>query len=280
MATSFSSSSSKSKALGSARSISLPSRSHPTTAKTEEELNKLKSWETTSPESSDAEVICTGLEALSELQKSVDSLLTLPYTIQALSIQEDKKWADELLENSVKILDICAATREIVLQFKESIWDLQSCLRRRKENKYNSFGKKMKQEARRLITSLKKMDQEIWTPVLLDYNVDHHVCAVIRALRESSSMANSVLQKVLVFLSMAVSNSKAKPRPSKWCVVSRLVLHKGAIANSQEEEQRTNKIDELERVGAQLEGIENGLENSFRALIRSRTSLLNVISCH
>nr|GLL26234.1 uncharacterized protein LOC109177557 [Ipomoea trifida] len=279
MATSFSLS--KSKALGSTRSISLPSRSHPTTAKTEEELNKLKSWETTSAESSvDAEVICAGLHALSELQKSVDSLLTSPHTIQALSRHE--KWADQLLENSVKILDICGTTREIVSQFKESLWDLQSCLRRRKgnhlsnKNKHNSL---VKQGARRLITSLKKLDQEIWTPVLLDFD-DHHVCAVIRALRESSSVANSVLQKVLLFLSMVASNSNSKPKPSKWALVSRLVLHKGAIASSQEEELRTKKIDELERLGAQLEGIENGLENSFRALIRSRTSLLNVISCH
>lgn len=278
MASSFSSTS---KALGSARSISLPSRSHPTTEKIEEELNKLKAWET-STESPDAEVICSGLEGLSELQKCVDDLLNLPQTLQALSRQQDEKWADELLDKSVKILDICGTTRETVLQFKECVWDLQSCLRRRKGdnvckeasmNKYNSFGKKMKQDARRLIASLKKMDQEIWGSVCLD--VDHHVSAVIRALRESSSMSNSVLQKVLLFLSVVIS----KPKPSKWSLVSRLVLHKGAIA-SQEQEHSTNKIDELERLGAQLEGIENGLENSFRSLIRSRSSLLNVISCH
>nr|GME09168.1 light-regulated protein-like [Ipomoea batatas] len=129
MATSFSS---KPKALGNARSISLPSRSHPTTAKTEEELNKLKSWETNLAESSDAEVICSGFHALSELQRCVDSLLTLPDTIQALSRHEDyEKWADDLLENSVKTLDICGTTREIVLQFKESFWDLRSYMRTR-----------------------------------------------------------------------------------------------------------------------------------------------------
>ncbi|KAJ8567683.1 hypothetical protein K7X08_019891 [Anisodus acutangulus] len=146
------------------RSISLSSRSHPATQNIEEELNKLKTWEFEFSASPTAEAVYNGLVGLGEVHKCIGDLLNLPLTLQALSQCQNKKWVDEILDKSVRFLDICGTTRELVSQFKENIKDVQSLLRRRKGDlnitNYTSFRKKMKKDAKSLITSLKKIDHE------------------------------------------------------------------------------------------------------------------------
>ncbi|MCD7448743.1 hypothetical protein HAX54_045684 [Datura stramonium] len=272
------------------RSISLPSRSHPATQKIEEELNKLKTWEFSA--SPTAEAVHNGLLGLVEVHKCMSDLLNLPLTLQALSRCQDKKWVDEILDKSVRFLDICGTTRELVSQFKENVRDIQSSVRRRKGdvsiNNYTSFRKKMKKDVKNLVTALKKMDHGEVVAVM---EVDQLVSGVIRLLREVATMGISVFQMVLVFLSAPIS----KPI-SKWSLVSRLV-NKGDQDNVNEIESVDAALSSLFKCGpsevekiqfvqsklgtleAHFECIENGLDNIFRCLIRSRSTLLNVVSC-
>ncbi|XP_027078762.1 uncharacterized protein LOC113777991 [Coffea eugenioides] len=144
---------SKSTALCHIRSISLPCRSHPTTLRIEEELNKIKRWET----SSTSEAICTGLCRLAELYKRMDDLLNLPLTIQAFSQHQNQKWGEEFLDGSSRLVDICGISREIIFQLKENVRDFQSSLRRRKGDSstetsianYTSLRRKTKKDAQR-----------------------------------------------------------------------------------------------------------------------------------
>ncbi|XP_060195360.1 uncharacterized protein LOC132624629 [Lycium barbarum] len=273
------------------RSISLPNRSHPATQSIEEELNKLKTWEFSA--SLTAEAVYNGLVGLCEMHNCMGDLLNLPLTLQALSQCQDKKWVDEILDKSVRFLDICGTTRELVSQFKENVKDLQSLLRRRKGDlsitNYTTFRKKMKKDAKSLITSLKKMDHEEVVAVM---EVDQLVSAVIRVLREVTTIGISVFQMVLVFFSSPIS----KPI-SKWSLVSRLVnkgdqdsvneIESADVALSNLFKCGPNEMEKiqfmqtkLEILEAHFECIENGLDNIFRCLIRSRSTLLNVISCH
>ncbi|KAH0700101.1 hypothetical protein KY284_014316 [Solanum tuberosum] len=275
------------------RSISLPSRSHPATQNIEEEINKLKTWEFSA--SPTAEAVYSGLIGLGEVHKCMVDLLNLPLTLQSLSQCQNKKWVDEILDKSVRFLDICSTTREIVSQFKENVKDVQSSLRRRKEdlsiNNYTTFRKKMKKEAKSLITALKRMDHEEVVDVMeVD---DQLISAVIRVLREVATMGILVYQMLLNYLS--ASNSKPI---SKWSLVSRLVnkgVDQGNTVNEIESVDAAlsslskcgpNEMEKiqfvqskLERVEAHFECIEKGLDNIFRCLIRSRSTLLNVVSC-
>ncbi|XP_049358232.1 protein BPS1, chloroplastic-like [Solanum verrucosum] len=275
------------------RSISLPSRSHPATQNIEEEINKLKTWEFSA--SPTAEAVYSGLIGLREVHKCMVDLLNLPLTLHSLSQFQNKKWVDEILDKSVRFLDICSTTKEIVSQFKENVKDVQSSLRRRKEdlsiNNYTTFRKKMKKEAKSLITTLKRMDHEEVVDVMeVD---DQLVSAVIRVLREVATMGISVYQMLLNYLS--ASNSKPI---SKWSLVSRLVnkgVDQGNTVNEIESVDAAlsslskcgpNEMEKiqfvqskLERVEAHFECIEKGLDNIFRCLIRSRSTLLNVVSC-
>ncbi|OIT21616.1 PREDICTED: uncharacterized protein LOC109218684 [Nicotiana attenuata] len=272
------------------RSISLPSRSHPATEKIEEEFSKYKTWENSA--SPIAEAVYNGLLSLGEVHKRMSDLLNLPLTLQALSKCQDKKWVDEILDKFMRFLDICETTRELVSQFKENVKDVLSLLRRRKGDlsitNYTSFRKKMKKDAKNLVTILKKMDHEVVVAVM---EADQFISAVIRVLREVSTMGISVFQMVLVFLSAPIS----KPI-NKWSLVSRLV-NKGDQDNVNEIESADfalnnlfkygcNEVEKiqfaqnrLENLEGHFECIEDGLDNIFRCLIRSRSTLLNVVSC-
>ncbi|PHT64556.1 hypothetical protein BC332_34918 [Capsicum chinense] len=98
------------------RSISLPGRSHPTNQRVEEELNKLRSLEVSVAPAA----VSNGLIGLEKLYECIDDLLNLPQTLRALSQSLNAKCLDDLLDKSVRLLDVCATMRELVSQCKEN----------------------------------------------------------------------------------------------------------------------------------------------------------------
>ncbi|KAJ7944082.1 DUF241 domain protein [Quillaja saponaria] len=282
------------------RSISLPSTSHPSTVRVEEELNKLRTWEatSTSTSTSTSASICNALSALEELYRCLDDLLNMTSTQQVVSCNQQDKCVEELLDGSVRILDICGITRDTLLQIREHVQDLQSALRRRKGDssiqskvaEYRSFRKNMKKTSKKLIITLKQMENKFGVSPVLDQ--DHHLSAVIRVLREVTTMNISIFQSLLSFLAVPVSMPKAK----KWSLITNL-MHKGVIASEENPEDlselhsvdaalcslgkyATNEAahERLEDLEVTIRSLENSLECVFRRLIKSRACLLNMIS--
>ncbi|XVF15995.1 hypothetical protein REPUB_Repub09cG0204100 [Reevesia pubescens] len=279
------------------RSISLPSRSHPTTLRIEDELNRLKTWEV-SALSSTSESICADLSGLEDLYQCMDDLLNMASTQEVLSQHQHEKCIEELLDGSLRLLDNCGIARDTMFQIKEHVHALQSALRRRKgdssiENniiKYTHLRKGMKKQGKKLITELKQMDNKLGASPLLDQ--DHHFSAVIRALREVNVMNASIFQSIFSFLSAPVSSKQ-----TRWSLVSKL-MHKGVIS-CEEKQENVNELESvdaalcrhtsdvekmqiahkrLEALESSIECLENRLERVFRHLIKARTSLLNIIS--
>ncbi|KAM7529544.1 hypothetical protein LguiB_032954 [Lonicera macranthoides] len=149
------------------RSISFPTRSHPTTLRIQEKLNNIKTSQVSAPLT--AKTICNTLSQFNKLYKCIDDLLNLPLTQQALSQYQHDNWVEGLLDGSVRLLDICGNTIDLVSQMKEHLGDVQSCLRRRKADlsiessiaKFSSFRKKIKKDAKRSISSLKQIENEV-----------------------------------------------------------------------------------------------------------------------
>ncbi|KAE9597908.1 hypothetical protein Lal_00029609 [Lupinus albus] len=282
------------------RSISFPSRSHPSTLRVEEELIKFKGWETTSTSTSDS--ICTGLSLLEDLYVGLDHVLNMASTQHVINHHKGEKCVEDVLDASVKILDICGITRDTMLQIKENVQALHSALRRRKGDssieksvaEYSFFTKKMKKNVNKLITYLKQMDNNFGESLSLGY--DNHFSCVIRVLREVISMNLSLFKVIFSFLTMSSSKSKA----TKWFLVAKL-MHKGGIAcedNSQNinemqcveavlntllnEDNNGEKMhathERLKDLENAIESIGNGLESIFRCFIKTRSSLLNIIS--
>jgi hypothetical protein len=188
-----------------------------------------------------------------------------------------------------------------MLQIKENVQSLHSSLRRRKGDsnietsviEYNLFTKKMKKNVTKLIKSLKQMESKFGASSIL--NQDQEVVSVIRVLREVMVMNISIFQSILSFLVGSASKSKA----AKWLKVAKL-MHKKVSC-----EEKLENFNELQCVEASLstllregsnvskmqdahqkiealenaiEMIENSLESVFRRLIKTRVSLLNIMT--
>ncbi|XVF18119.1 hypothetical protein REPUB_Repub10bG0184600 [Reevesia pubescens] len=301
--------SSKSSNRYSVRSISFPARSHPSTLRMEEELNKLRSWQGASP--SNAETLSNSLLGLAELYIGIEDLLNLLLTQQTLAQHQNKKWNNELLDCSLKHLDLCGNTRDAILSMKQSAIELQSALRRSKGGElsieinisaYICSRKTMKKEIANSLASLKQMDNNRLMSEFPQLEQNRHISAVVGLLREASLITASIFHTLLLFL----SPSFLKPKPSKWSLVSKLV-RKGLSLTACEEQHNMNELErvdvavsnllqqsskegfdqeeklqpakvKLESLDAIFEGFEDGLECLFRSLIPTRVSLLNILS--
>ncbi|KAL2503911.1 hypothetical protein Adt_19532 [Abeliophyllum distichum] len=106
------------------RSNSLPSKSHPVITNVEDHICRLKSSQEASVSTSS---IFTHLAKLADLQEDINNL------IQLQSVQQDlanENWSSELLDGSIKLVDICGIARDVIFLTKESVQELQSSLRR------------------------------------------------------------------------------------------------------------------------------------------------------
>ncbi|KAL7207066.1 hypothetical protein ACSBR2_019709 [Camellia fascicularis] len=98
-----------------AHSVSLPSiSSHPPIPQFNEHLCRLRACESTS---SSFPSINNRLEGLQDLYNCVDDLLLLPHTEQ----ESNKRWVEEALDGYLRLLDVCATTRDVLSQTKQHV---------------------------------------------------------------------------------------------------------------------------------------------------------------
>lgn len=206
---------------------------------------------------------------------------------------------DELLDGSVKLLDICGILRDFMLQTNEHARALQSALRRRKGDSsietsitsYTIFRKKMKKDGKKFIMALKQVEKKFEASPTVDQE-DDHLYAVIRVLRDVCGISISMFQSLCIFLTVSGSQTKS----SKWSLVAKL-MYKGSVVACEEKEESLHEMDgvdaalcsletekmqithdRLKALEVKINGLESGLGSVFRRLIKTRASLLNIIS--
>lgn len=167
----------------------------------------------------------------------------------------------------MKLLDICGSVRDVVSQVKEHVRDVQSAQRRRKGGFTidESILKKLKKDAKRSVADLKQIDHIYSSKPL---NLDPCLSSVIRVIREVSEVSITVFGLPLSFFSMSLSKPKSATR---WSIVTKFI-QKGVEGSKDQPQICVDVLD------CNIEGIENCLECMFRRLIKTRASLLNILS--
>ncbi|KAL9415585.1 hypothetical protein AB3S75_043806 [Citrus x aurantiifolia] len=275
-----------------ARSNSLPSRPHPLVPQINEHLFRLKASEATASSS-----IRNNINGLSDLYDLVNNLLLLPNTQQALAQECNGKQVDEMLDRSLRLMDMCGTTKDALIQIKEDTKELESALRRRRGGEsrlahevgeYSVSRKKANKAIRRSLRVLKTCSCP-----------ENETIAMISILREVEGVTIAVFES----LSSYLSGLKAQSKQSRWSLVSKLMHTKrityeaeasgtnefktvdaelySLIGNKSSKstflnpENVQNMLGKLESCTQDLEG---GLESLLRRLIKTRVFLLNILS--
>ncbi|KAK6939245.1 Protein BPS1, chloroplastic [Dillenia turbinata] len=280
-----------------ARSISLPSRSHPITATAEESLCKLRASETTT---SSPSLISHSLTVLSGLCEHMNDMLQLPLTQQTLCHKQHARYLEEVLDGSLQLLDVCGATKEVLSLAKESVQELASSLRRRKsgdcalDSKVEGFKASRKNATKfvqKCLANLKRVKKNC---DLLIQDQGHP--SLVKMLGEAEAASVSVFESILLVVSGTKSESKSfisKLIRSKHVACEGEDLHTSEVEKIEHaldalKQQKWSKSDDFKRVQnlqKQLESFESkiqeldeGVESLFRHLMRIRVSLLNILN--
>ncbi|OVA10894.1 Protein of unknown function DUF241 [Macleaya cordata] len=251
-----------------ARSISLPTRSHPLTLAVEEQLCRLRPSELASSSS-----ICHNLAGLKDLYECVEDFLQLESTQQAKSVEG-------VLDGSLVLFDVCGIVRDVLSQMKQCVQDLQSSIRRRSNDigAYMTSRKKVTKVIRKCLEDLKKMDCK-----------NNDLVAEISVLKEVEATTLAIFESLLSFVS--------GPKQSIWSLISKLIPTKRVAHKGEEETSEVMKVDialkalishksievkdvqkPLEALEMILQDLEDGFESVSRCLIKNRVSLLNILN--
>ncbi|KAI3464715.1 hypothetical protein Pfo_021378 [Paulownia fortunei] len=269
------------------RSNSLPAKSHPVMDDVEDHLCRLKASRDTSTSASS---ICANLASLRDLHEGINNLIQMPSIQQVLSHEEGEDWINELLEGSLRLVDLCGFSRDVVCLTKESVQELESSIRRKADdvNAYAASRKKIVKMVNKCIKNLKSFNQD--STALPDKDCD--LKAIGTMLKETEALDFSVLKSVLILMSGAKGRSKQRSLSllSKFAQTSRVhceIQQESGAAddlcslNIDKSRKGMDNITlkQLKATEMCIQELEEGLEAFFRSLIKTRVSLLNVL-CH
>ncbi|CAN1770786.1 hypothetical protein LINPERHAP1_LOCUS11708 [Linum perenne] len=273
-----------------ARSNSFPSRTHPTVSEFDEQLCRLRQSQAASTSSS----ISHKLNGIQDVYECVDKLIQLPSTQQAMIHDQN-----ELLDGSLRVLDLCNTVKDALSQMKESVAELQSAIRRRQGDlvaetkRYLNSRKTVKKAIHKALKGAETKKSTSSNNMLRE---TESIVEAISMLREVECIVLEVLGSLLSFITQSNSNSKS----SSWSLVSKIMTSKKnevsantnefaevdaclKTSKSSEEIQAHLKnlqpcIQDLENLQPCIQDLEEGVESLFRCLIKTRSSILNILS--
>ncbi|KAK4761347.1 hypothetical protein SAY87_006240 [Trapa incisa] len=284
-----------------ARSISLPSRPNPLVLNIDEQAQRLSSSsEATTPSSSSS--LSHRLSKLQDLLDSLNVLLQLTHTRQLLSRESHEYKVDELLSSSLYFLDVCSIAKDVLVQRREQAQDLQSVLRRKRGDeselmkesaKYLALGKKSKRQISKSLRDLKSKCSN-WSPAESEPNTE----ATFSMFRKAELASSAVFGSLLSFL----LGPKAQSKASSWSLRPKFIVSSKRVSPEQESSSEFEDVDSmlqalihgkkgknfslrqedlqggLWKMQSSIQELEEQLESMLRCIIRTRASLLNILT--
>ncbi|XP_078173950.1 uncharacterized protein LOC144567657 [Carex rostrata] len=244
------------------RSISLSTSSHPFVLKAEEELNKLKA--SVGSTSLTYEIILDAIKAVGHVYECINDLLGMSSNQNGLSQVQQRRWVEQELEESIKLLDMCSASRNNLDEIKYHIRNLELAIKRG-ESKiiksrvllYNQLVKKANKDVKKQVAKISE-------------SMSGDALAIVLLLSETRDITISLLRSVFPSLSKQAVSGKT----GKLHLVSSLVQKRRIMCKKEQE----NEILDIASLRVNVEKLEIGLESLFRNVIQCRVCLLNICS--
>lgn len=218
-------------------------------------------------------------DALRDLHKSANDLLHSPEIQQVLVHKKQEKWLHEVSEASLRMLDVCSISKDVLLLVKEHLLDLQFTLRKvtvgepnvdTKIAAYNHYRKKLKKETLKCLRSLKEMRNKAMISDMS--HIDHNHMVVVEVLREVRDITISIVESLLSLISIPWVDQKGS-------FGSKLLRSSGQNLYDFCDETALHSANKrLEAMEIAIEDLEVELECMFRRLIPTRVSLLNILT--
>ncbi|KAI9127797.1 hypothetical protein K1719_000790 [Acacia pycnantha] len=150
-----------------------------------------------------------------------------------------EKWVDELLDRSLRLLDISTTAKDCLLQSKESMLELHSIIRRRrsadtgfvmKAGKYLASRKNMKKEIRKALRNFEGMTNEF------SANRENDILSILKV---TEAVTVSTLGSLLSF----ISDPKGQLKQNGWSAISKLILPKRVACSEESESNEFEMVD-------------------------------------
>ncbi|KAF5947062.1 hypothetical protein HYC85_017290 [Camellia sinensis] len=211
-----------------ARSVSFPSTSHPLIPQFSDHLCRLRA--SSEATSSSLPSISNRLSGLEDLYDCVDDLLLLPHTQQTFSQEGHTKWAHEALDGFLRLLDACAATKDIFSKTKEDVKEQLSDVNASNFDRYLASRKKAKKAMQKLLKDFISVE-----------NKDRHFVPTVSTLREVEVITLEVLESLLCY----AAGTKVQSRRGGWSLVSKL-MHPKSNSGCQAKETNMSKFETVD----------------------------------
>ncbi|KAL9238107.1 hypothetical protein vseg_012578 [Gypsophila vaccaria] len=273
------------------RSTSLPSTllaTHPTDSYIDNLINKLIINDVES--FSSASSICRTMSNIHDLYNNVNSSIQC---LQILSLERHRKGVEDVLEGCLGLIDSVGSTNDVLSAMKGALVEVRACLRRRngaKEKGVNAYlmsRKNIRKMADKCLRNLHKKNSK--------YNEgDIETIPIFDVLRKAEAINLDIIKSVLNYMSKPKGNNgKGRSLVNKLMsskrvglvdnndiqrideMISGLELKSSNVFN---DTKIARVVKELEMVESFIQEIEGSLELICRCLLKTRVSLLNVIS--
>ncbi|KAK9059437.1 hypothetical protein SSX86_020131 [Deinandra increscens subsp. villosa] len=229
--------------------------------------------------------------SLRDLHDSTNDLLHSPTLKSALSRHEQGQTSVQMVsESSLKMLDSCGRTKDILFLVKTHIQDLQSTFHRitlgetsSTEKKFVTYHHHRKDLKKQMLKRLKSLKLTKSTNTSNGFRNDDNLMVVVNVLGEVRETIISLLDSLMLLMSIPNPNYP-KPRKSMnsngFVQVKAKFMRLNSLSPWENCDVRAVRpaIERLEAVESAVEDLEVELECIFKRLIRTRVLLLNILS--